>query len=152
MMSRDRAPLGRALLITAGWLNLLAAALHLAVIPGGPDWYRFLGAGEGMARMAERGMVYPTVMTLVIAGVLATWALFAWSGAGLIRRLPLLRTVLVAITAVYLIRGVGPFLWFAIRTETAPPFWLWSSAIVLIFGVVHAAGVALRWRTLAPAG
>ena len=146
------AQLGRTLLIVAGGLNALAAALHLAVIPGGPDWYRFLGAGEGMARMAERGMLYPTLVTLFITGVLATWALFAWSGAGMILRLPLLRTVLVAITMVYAIRGVAPLLWFAMRPEAATPFWLSSSAIVLVYGAVHAAGVALRWPALAPAG
>ena len=42
-------------LILAGSLSGLAALLHVAAIVGGPDWYRFFGAGEGMAGAAERG-------------------------------------------------------------------------------------------------
>ena len=93
-------------LVAGGVLSGAAAILHLAVIAGGPDWYRFFGAGEGMARMAERGMLQPTLITLGIAAILAVWAAYAFAGAGLIRRLPLMRTALVAISAVYLLRGL----------------------------------------------
>lgn len=34
-------------LIAGGLLSAAAALLHIAVIVGGPDWYRFFGAGEG---------------------------------------------------------------------------------------------------------
>ena len=44
-------------LIAGGVLSALASLLHIAVIAGGPAWYRFFGAGEGMARMAERDAV-----------------------------------------------------------------------------------------------
>ena len=102
--------------------------------------------------MAERGMLYPTLVTLFITGALMIWALYTWSGAGLLIRLPLLRTVLVAVTTVYLVRGIGPLLWSVMQPASATPFWLWSSAIVLIFGAVHAAGTWLSWDALAPAG
>ena len=93
---------GSGWLIAAAVLSGAAALLHLGCIVGGPDWYRFFGAGEGMARAAARGDLRPTLITLAIATVLAVWAAYAASGAGLIPRLPLLRTALVAITAVYL--------------------------------------------------
>jgi hypothetical protein len=137
---------GAAWLIAGGCLSLLAAMLHLAVIAGGGDWYRFVGAGERMARAAERGMLHPTLITLAIAAVLTIWALYAFAGAGLIRPLPLLRTALVAISTVYLLRGllVVPLL----LTGRATPFWMWSSAIVLIYGVVHAFGTWRAWGAL----
>ncbi len=62
-MTRPRNPW----LIAAGVLSAAAALLHLAIVAGGPDWYRFFGAGEGMARMAERGLLRPTLITLAIA-------------------------------------------------------------------------------------
>ncbi len=34
------------LLIVAGSLSFLAAALHVGVVIGGPGWYRFFGAGK----------------------------------------------------------------------------------------------------------
>jgi hypothetical protein len=36
-------------LVGGGILSAIAALLHAAVIAGGPDWYRFFGAGEEMA-------------------------------------------------------------------------------------------------------
>ncbi|MCT7653981.1 hypothetical protein MBH78_02710 [Oceanimonas sp. NS1] len=47
--------------------SLLAALLHLAVIAGGPDWYRFFGAGEQMAKLAEQSSWYPALLTLMIS-------------------------------------------------------------------------------------
>src|SRR3546814_5357018 len=55
---------GSTWLIIGGWLSVAAALLHIACIFGGPDWYRFFGAGEGMARAAARGDLRPTLITL----------------------------------------------------------------------------------------
>src|SRR3954464_12858902 len=95
------------MLVLAGVGSLVASILHLACIAGGPDWYRFFGASERMARMAARGHWYPMVVTLGIAAVLGAWALYAWSGAGLIARLPFRRPVLCVITGVYLLRALA---------------------------------------------
>lgn len=137
----------------AGILSLIAALMHLAIIVGGPDWYRFFGAGEGMAQMAEQGRLAPTLITLAIATVLATWALYAWSGAGLIPPLPLLKPALILITAVYLLRGafglVAPFVSDHPRiVENSTQFWVWSSLICLGFGAVYLKGLLQRWALL----
>lgn len=135
-------------LIVGGVLSAAASALHLAVIVGGPDWYRFFGAGEGMARMAEQGSWTPVVITLGIAGVLAVWAAYAFSGAGLIPRLPLLRTALVLISAVYLLRGLVLIPAFAVNPGGVQPFILWSSLIVLVYGLAYGIGIWTAWPTL----
>ncbi len=140
-------------LTVAGVLSFIAAMLHLAVIAGGPDWYRFFGAGEELAVMAEQGSIYPTLITLGITGVLATWGLYAWSGAGILFRLPFLRTCLVLITAVYSIRGLYGFFVPALSdhpsvTSVGVEFRIWSSLICLIFGVVHVIGLRQRWSYL----
>jgi hypothetical protein len=54
-------------LVTGGVLSAAAALLHVAIIAGGPDWYRFFGAGERMAHMAELGLLRPTLFALGIA-------------------------------------------------------------------------------------
>ena len=141
---------GSSWLIVAAALSAAAALLHLGCIVGGPDWYRFFGAGEGMALAAARGELRPTLITLGIATVLAVWAAYAASGAGLIPRLPLLRTALVAITAVYLIRALAFLPLHYWRPQHSDAFAIWSSAIVLIYGVVHLIGVMRAWRHLAP--
>lgn len=145
--------------LTIGAVSSAAAALlHVGCIVFGASWYRFFGAGEGMARLAEAGDWRPTVITTVIVAVLSVWALYALSGAGAIRTLPLLRIGLCAIAAVYSLRGVAGLLYAAFGagfegahtggTRTDATFWWWSSAICLAFGIVHAVGLAQVWRRL----
>lgn len=135
-------------LVIGGVLSVAASLLHIACIVGGPDWYRFLGAGEGMATMAEQGSIVPTLITLGIAAVLAIWAAYAFAGAGLIPRLPLLRTGLVVISAIYLLRGLALIPALAINGGDVMPFILWSSLIVLVYGVAYAVGTWVAWPGL----
>ena len=140
---------GKTALVLAGCLSSLAALLHLAVIVGGPDWYRFFGAGEDMARMAERGMIRPTLITIGIAAVLAIWAAYAFSAAGLLPRLPLLRTGLVVITFIFLARGLIVIpAWLMGRDINA--FGWWSSLIVLVYGLAYLIGTWRAWPRLTP--
>ena len=136
------------ILIIGGLLSAAASALHLAVIVGGPAWYRFFGAGEGMARMAERGDWRAAAITVGIASVLALWAAYAFSGAGLIARLPLLRTGLVVISAIYLVRGLLLIPALLINQGGVQPFILWSSLIVLVYGLAYAIGTWIAWPGL----
>ena len=137
-------------LIAGGALSAGAAVLHLAVIAGGPAWYRFFGAGEGMARAAERGSPRPAVITLGIATVLAIWAAYAFSGAGLLPRLPLLRAGLLVITAIYLARGSILFPMLLMRPRRVDAFLVWSSLIVLVYGGLYAIGTWRAWEDLSP--
>ena len=135
-------------LIVGAALSAVAALLHLGCIVFGAPWYRFLGAGEQMAQMDLAGHWYPTVATLVITTILMVWSLYALSGAGVIRRLPLTRLVLCAITGVYLLRGLAFTPLMAYFPGNSMAFWLWSSAICLAFGVVHLIGLRQVWARL----
>src|SRR5690606_34385770 len=98
-------------------------------------------AGEQMAQLHLAGHWYPTVVTLAIAGVLAAWSAYALSGAGVIRKLPLLRTALSAITAIYLFRGFAFVPLMAYFPGNSTTFWLVSSSICLLIGMVHVVGL-----------
>ena len=136
-------------LLVAGCLSFGAALLHLACIVGGPDWYRFFGAGEEIARAAERGSWVPAIMTAAIATVLAIWGAYAFAGAGVIRRLPLMRTALILITLIYVARGLMIFFPPALgRSDLSGSFVFWSSLVVLIFGIVYAVGTWMAWDVL----
>ncbi|WP_076541832.1 hypothetical protein [Shewanella sp. UCD-KL21] len=130
------------LLIVAGFLSFFAALLHISCI---------FGAGEGMAQMAAAGDSYPTIVTLIIATILAGWGFYALSGAGVIFKLPLLKTCLVLITAVYLVRGVAglivPFFTSApVVHQNSPTFGVVSSVICCIFGAYYLLGTIRLWR------
>jgi hypothetical protein len=138
---------GNWFLIAGGVASLLASVAHLAVIVGGPAWYRFFGAGEDMARAAERGLWIAPAVTVGIASVLAIWAAYAFAGAGLIGRLPLMRPALVAISAVYLLRALWLIPGLPLLGRT-PEFILWSSLIVLAIGALYAIGTWRAWQVL----
>ena len=136
-------------LLAGGVLSLAASFLHIACIIGGPDWYRFFGAGEAMAQMAERGEWTPAVLTLAVAAILAIWAAYAFAGAGLIRRLPLMRTALSIISAIYLARGLFVLNPSAFsRPDLSPGFMFWSSLSVLVLGMAYTVGTWRAWPDL----
>ena len=138
-------------LVVGAALSGIAALIHVACIYFGAPWYRFLGAGEQMARMAEAGSWTPGLITAGIAIVLAIWALYALSGAGAIRRLPLLRTALCIITGIYLLRGLAALPVAFLQPQQATAFLWWSSAICLGFGVIHLVGIRQRWKAMSVA-
>lgn len=139
-------------LIAAAWGSVAASVLHIACIIGGPDWYRFFGAGEEIAQAAERGLWFPTIVTLGIATVLSVWALFAFSAAGVILRLPLTRTALVAISAVLMLRALAGLFGAFWRPDLSGNFMLISSLIVLALGLCFAIGTWQSWSVISNRG
>ena len=135
------------ILLFGGALTLSAALLHVAIIFGGPDWYRFFGAGEGMARLSEQGSSYPTIVASCIALLLAVWGLYALSGAKIIFRLPLIKPALFLIAAIFILRGIAGVpivLWlddpYAMELRAKMTFMTISSIVSLGIGLCYAVG------------
>lgn len=93
-------------LISTGLAACAGSVLHIAILFGGPDWYAFFGAPSGLVEMARVGNLRAPVSCVVIAALLVVLAAYAFSGAGVIRRLPLLRTSLALMAGVLILRGV----------------------------------------------
>ena len=143
-------PVSNPWLVLGAALSAVASLIHVGCILQGPRWYRFFGAPEPLIRGVENGDPALHWITAGIAVILAICSAYALAGAGLIRRLPLMRTALVAITAIYLARGLLIIPVAAKLSFDDSPFDYWSSAIVLIYGLVHAAGTWQAWPFLSP--
>lgn len=96
------------MLKTGAILNFLVAAGHLACLP----WlypvlsiYRIDGIMETLA--LRYGAAIPYLLTVAIAFILAVFGLYGLSGAGIIRRLPLLETGIYTIATLFLLRAVA---------------------------------------------
>jgi hypothetical protein len=135
-------------LIAAAICSGVAALLHLGCIIFGGEWYRFFGAGEQMANMAEAGHIYPTIVTSVIVTLLTIWSLYALSGAGVILRLPFLRLALCIIAAIYLLRGIAFIPLMPMFPGNSLTFWLVSSTTCFVFGLFYALGIRQSWAYL----
>ena len=135
------------MLVIGAGLSLMAALMHVGVIIVGPSWYHLFGAGERFVRAAQAGRWFPALFTAGIALVLAAWAAYALSAAGVIGRLPMLRPALIGITSIYLLRGfLGP--WALAGTGRSRRFIIISSAICVVYGLVHLFGLVQVWGSL----
>lgn len=146
-------------LLAAAFATAAAALMHLMIPLGGPAWYAFFGAPRHLVRRAEAHALYPAVSCLVIATGLSVCSAYAFSGAGLLLPLPLLRPILAAIALVFLLRGVGfpllEWLWPGSLARVSgsqgmDTFLLLSSLICFLIGAVYAWGLFSVWSRLAP--
>lgn len=135
-------------LIVGAALSGGAALLHLGCVVFGAPWYRFLGAGEQMAQLDLAGHWYPKAITSVIVLVLSVWALYALSGAGVIRKLPFVRLALCVITGIYMLRAIAFVPLQAHFPGNSMSFWIVSSAICFAIGIVHFVGLRKAWLSL----
>ncbi|WP_238529369.1 hypothetical protein [Vibrio mimicus] len=101
-----------------------------------------------LVRMAEQGLWYPTVVTSAIVLVLLICALYALSGAGAIKRLPLTKLALILITSIFLLRGITSVGLMPMFPENSLTFWFISSGICLSIGGLFALGSWQQWSVL----
>jgi hypothetical protein len=130
-------------------LGSLAASLaHIWCILSGPSAYAFMGAPPEVVASAEAGTLYAPLITSFIAAVIFVWVLYALSAAGKLPRLFLLRTGLIAIASVLLLRGlvVLPIAMFGLGEIDA--FGWWSSVICFALGALYAIGIVFGWKHL----
>ena len=143
--------MGNLLLRLGGALSFAIALLHIAIIFIGAPAYRYFGAGEDMATAAETGSAVPGAMTLVLAAIFTIWGFYALSGAGAIRRLPLLTIALVLIGAVYTLRGTAVVQQlFQIATSSAEvaPREVIFSLVSLVTGLFYLIGTISKRKSL----
>jgi hypothetical protein len=120
--------------LIASLINFAIAGLHIYIITRGAPAYRSFGAGEEMARAAEKGSSIPALVTFGIALVFFVWGLYALAGARVIPELPWTRTILVVIAVIYVARGLVIF-------YKRDAFMVITSLVSLTAGLLHAAGL-----------
>jgi putative oxidoreductase len=127
-----------------------AALLHLAIPIGGPDWYAFFHAPDRLVHMARTGSSYPLISCVAIAVILGVFALYAFSGAGAINRLPFLRPVLAFVAAIFVLHGIAfvpLILWYpyplraVCGCHSVDAFIIVTSVVLFALGVGYALGV-----------
>lgn len=138
-------------MILGGSISVAIALLHIVIIFGGAPAYRYFGAGEEMAELAAAGSVLPALLTFFLAVIFTLWGLYAFSGAGLIRHLPLLRFGLVVIAGIYTLRGIGlvpQVFWMIVSPQAVAPQEIAFSLASLFVGIAYLVGTISTWKRL----
>jgi hypothetical protein len=104
--------LGILFLVLAALIAFGTAVAHLSCIYFGPSCYSLQMAPAFVVEWAQEGSYLAPLAAVFVSSVFVVIGLYALSGAGLIRQLPLLKLGLYTIAAVCLIRGLlGMQLW-----------------------------------------
>lgn len=130
-------------LIAAGVSSFAIALAHLAIMFIGAPAYRWFGA-PSLAVEVERGSIVPAVLCIIVAAILSLWGLYALAGAGRIRALPLVRTALLVIGTIYLLRGflgIPQLVWIMSGHDAGPMRYLLFSLVSGIAGVLYVGGL-----------
>lgn len=138
------------LCLAIGGLGVFAGAgVHIVALMGGPSWIEFLGAPPSVVRSAAEGTWLAPAGALGIAALLTVWGLYAFSGTGWIRPLPLLKTVLGGVALIFIVRGliVIPFLGRADWASPIEVFAVAASVFVLLLGIAYAIGFCGLWQS-----
>jgi putative oxidoreductase len=137
------------LLILAGVLSFCAAIFQV-VIAFVPEWSAAFGAGDALASNP------PLLLTLglLVGLLLVIFGLYGFSGAGVIRRLPLLRPGLFVIGLLYILVGINfPFQLLAMlgilpSSGPIPIYLLLVSCGAFIAALAYLIGLAVSWKRL----
>jgi hypothetical protein len=133
-------------LIAGGVSSALIALLHVILIFA-PGLYQYVvpGQEDALSEMAVQGSGLIVAATAILALIFAVWAVYAFSGAGMIRRLPLLGAALIAIGVIYVLRGLFLPTEINMVVNQGYPFrFVVFSTISLVTGLLYLVGVWQR--------
>lgn len=127
------------LLISAGVIACASAIWHLLCIFGGPHWYAFARAPQQIIDSSQQGTLLAPIGTIIVASLMFACTVFSFSAAGLIRKVPLLKSALITISILCTVRGLAAIPTFA--NSTGLDLWqIIASTVWFYVGICFAAG------------
>ncbi|WP_133406862.1 hypothetical protein [Parashewanella tropica] len=104
--------LGRFSLILVAVIAFSVAIAHASCIFFDEQCYSMQMAPEQIIESAKAGTLLAPISAIIAGGIFAVIGLYILSAAGIVRRLPLLKPVVMTIAVVCIIRGLLPIqLW-----------------------------------------
>jgi hypothetical protein len=148
----------KTLLAVAGFFYLAMGLLQLVLAFLGADACRYFGAPRWALTILEAGGLKLWLLTFLAVGGSVVAGLYALSGAGLVRRLPAVRGVLIVLGGVSGLWGLGVLKLVALDLQNPgsvmPRFFI-IRGVPLLLGLVYLLGASIapgrRSRCDAPA-
>lgn len=129
-----------------GYINILIAVAHIVCLFWADSFFELTGVGEDMRRNAAINPLLPYLITVFVAVIFFIFGLYGLSAANKFRKLPLLKTGVFAIAAIYIIRGIVG----AIINVFVEPSFLWYhllfSICALGIGLLYLVGGLVKWK------
>jgi hypothetical protein len=123
-----------------GLANAFFAVLHI-LLAIKPTWYRFFGADQ-LAEMHEKGSKFPRLVTMGLVLLFGIWSAYGLSAAGMIPSLPIMRTMIFIIIAIYFLRSLMIFReFFKVIIQKVPFRFLIFSSGAFATGLMYYMGL-----------
>jgi len=125
----------------AGLANILIAIAHIICLLWADRMFELGGVAPQMQQLAEINSVLPYMVTIAVAVVFFVFGLYAFSAAGFIRPLPFLKLIVILITAIYILRGIGGLI-----MDNDSFLSVLYSVVALVIGILFLIGTESKWR------
>jgi putative oxidoreductase len=136
-------------LIAGGVISALISIFHVLLVLN-PGLFSYISPDQESG-LAQMGFMLLVIPTFILALIFAIWTLYAFSGAGLIRQLPRLRTALIVIGVIYILRALFlPFEINMVLIQGYPFRFVVFSSISLLAGLLYLLGVYKLRTSLNP--
>jgi hypothetical protein len=119
--------------------------LHILLGFGGIEINRFFGAPPGILQLITEGSLLFPAMALGIALLFGVFGLYALSGAGRFRRLPLLKSVILLLGLILTYRGTAIFISIQYILKN-PDYSTWMFPLMSLGSLIL--GLVTLWGTL----
>lgn len=128
--------LGRFSLILVALIAFTVSIAHSSCIFFGEQCYSMQMAPEQIIESAKAGTLLAPISAVIAGGMFAIIGLYLLSAAGIVRKLPLLKPVVMTIAVVCIIRGLLPIQLWIRKPELVSEGILFIGLVWLICGLL----------------
>ena len=131
-----------------GYLNLAIAIGHIIGLFWAKEMFEITGIIREMEQLATFHASFPYFLTVFVAIVFFLFGLYGLSASGKIKQLPWLKTGILTIAAIYLVRGLGEIVYAAFQPIKPPLSETLFSLIAICLGLLFLFGGRSKWKNL----
>lgn len=130
------------ILLTSTILTLILGLTHLLIPLIGYKAFIWIDAVE-LAKLYKNDKLIPTLITTTIGIALISFSIYGLSGANIIKKLPYLKTMLLTISLLFILRGCFLFLFLTLYLTNSPfskVNQIFFSSLSLLIGIGYLLG------------
>jgi hypothetical protein len=135
--------LGSLMLISVAALALFTALSHMSCIVLGPECYRAQMAPEALIELSQSAPWRAALETTLVSLLFVATAIFCLSGAGVIRKVPMLKPAIITISVICTLRGIATLPLSVLFPEHVTIFSIIAGILWLLAGICSSAGYRL---------
>jgi hypothetical protein len=135
-----KSKIGVILLVLAAFIAMGTAVAHLSCIFLGPECYAAQMAPPQIIESAKNGTYFAPIGTVFASALFVVLGLYALSGAGIIRKLPLLKYAVYAVATLCIIRGILPLQLWLRHPDTVNDIVFYTGIVWLVTGLLFLFG------------